>query len=126
MEENKLASAIKENRCFVCGTEHGKHIKVLESIYIINIKLQGTIPLCNLCFNQYPESNIANELDLTHLCWTILEKRLQQQTVYTKMCKNNCGTQLVSARKEKEFCSNNCRSKYWQRQAKIKDIARID
>lgn len=118
MEENKLASAIKENKCFVCGTEHGKHIKVLESIYIIDVKLHNLIPLCNLCLNQYPASEKANELDLTHLCWTILEKRLHQQTVYSKLCKNKCGALIVSARKEKEFCSNNCRAKYWQKQAK--------
>lgn len=122
MQENKLDSAIKENRCFVCGTEHAKHIKVLENVYIVDIKLHGLIPLCNLCSNQYPDIEEANELDLTHLCWKILEKRLFQQTVYTKMCKNNCGAQLVSARKEKEFCSNNCRAKYWQRQAKIKEM----
>lgn len=120
--DSKLGTALQENRCFVCGTENGKHIKVLENIYIIGIKLHGLLPLCNLCLNQYPESASANELDLTHLCWTILEKRLYQQTVYNKLCKNQCGTLIVSARKEKEFCSNNCRAKYWQRQAKIKEI----
>ena len=123
MEENKLASAIKENRCFVCGTEHGKHIKVLENIYIIEVKLQGLVPMCNLCLHQYPDSKESVELDLTHLSWAILEKRLHQQAVYTKVCKCGCGTPIVTARKEKEFASNNCRAKYWQRQAKIKEIA---
>ena len=122
MEENKLALAIKENRCFVCGTEHGKHIKVLENIYIIEVKLHNFIPLCGLCLQQYPEVAVATELGLTHLCWTILEKRLHQQIVYSKICKCGCGTPIVTARKEKEFASNNCRAKYWQRQARIKEI----
>ena len=121
MEENRLKSAIQENRCFVCGTEHGKHIKVLENIYIIVVKLHKLIPICNLCLNQYPDSKESVELDLTHLCWTILEKRLQQQTVYSKICKCGCGTPIVTARKEKEFASNNCRARYWQRNAQIKE-----
>ena len=116
-----LKIAIQENRCFVCGTENGKHIKVLENIYIIDVKLHNLIPLCNLCLSQYPDSK--ESLDLTHLSWAILEKRLQQQTVYSKICRCGCGTPIVTARKEKEFASNNCRSRYWQRQTKIKEIS---
>ena len=102
MEENKLAAAIKENRCFVCGTEHGKHIKVLENIYIVDVKLYKLIPLCNLCLNQHPEDALTNELDLTHLSWAILEKRLQQQTVYSKICKCGCRTPIVTAPERKK------------------------
>ena len=108
-----LNSAIRENRCFVCGTEQGKHIKVLENIYCIDIKLHNLIPLCNLCLSQYPDS--IESLDLTHLSWAILEKRLHQQIVYSKICRCGCGTPIVTVRAVKEFASAKCRSRYWQR-----------
>ena len=106
-----LKIAMQENRCFVCGTEKGKHIKVLENIYIIDVKLHGLIPLCNLCLSKYPEES----LDLTHLSWAILEKRLRQQIVYSKICRCGCGTPIVTVRAVKEFASAKCRSRYWQR-----------
>lgn len=118
MEENKLASAIAENRCAICGTEHGKQIKVVNEIYFISITIRNSVPICNLCLAHYPENIIAQDLDFTHLTWMILQKRLHQQDVFNKVCKNRCGTPIVTARKEKEFCSNNCRAKYWQKQAK--------
>mgnify|MGYP001613117429 FL=1 len=120
MEKDRITCSIQENRCFICGTEHGKQIKVLENVYLIDITVSmNLIPICNLCLAYYPPNNIAITMDLVHLSWMILEKRLQQQQVYSKICKNDCGTPIVTARKEKEFCSNNCRAKYWQKQKNL-------
>ena len=90
-------SALKERRCYICGTEGGRQIKVLENIYIIDIKQVNMIPVCNLCYPYLPEQH--KELDVDHLTWIVLEKRLQQYSVYNKVCKN-CNVPIVTVRKE--------------------------
>lgn len=113
--ESEVGTALKENRCYICGTTQGKQIKVLNEIYQTQLTVKNFIPICNLCLSHYPQQ----DLDLIHLTWFILEKRLNQQTVYTKLCRN-CEIPITTARKEKTFCSNNCRAKYWQKQAKFR------
>lgn len=111
--DNEILTAITENRCYICGTEQDASIKVLDKFYKTNLSVKNFIPICNICLEHYPVN--ADELSLIHLIWTILSKRLNQQRVYTKMCRN-CKILITTARKEKEFCSNNCRSKFWQKQ----------
>ena len=115
-QDSRYMSALKERRCYICGTEGGRQIKVLENIYIIDIKQVNMIPVCNLCYPYLPEQH--KELDVDHLTWIVLEKRLQQYSVYNKVCKN-CNVPIVTVRKEKEFCSNNCRAKHWQKARKL-------
>lgn len=118
MEQETIYMAIKESRCAICGTEHGKEVKILNEIYQVCVALNTPIPICNLCLEHYPENSIILNLDLTHLSWLILEKRLNQQNVYNRMCKCGCGISFVTARKEKSFASDICRTKYWQNQRK--------
>lgn len=114
-----LITALNENRCYICGTEGGKIIKVLDNIYTISITADNLVPVCNLCRASYPPH--AANLDLQHIVWTVLEKRLQQHDVYNKVCKCGCGSAFTTSRKEREFYSDNCRAKYWQKNAKRKE-----
>lgn len=118
MNSSNITTALHENKCCICGTKEGKKVKVVRDIYIVSISIKNLLPICNLCLAHYPSD--SENLDFTHLCWHILEKRLQQHDVYTKICKCDCGTPIVTTRKEKEFASNNCRAKYWQRTRKEK------
>lgn len=113
-----IISALNENRCYICGTEGGKEIKVLDVIYKISIKVIDMLPVCNICHSSYPVH--ASDLDTIHLVWTVLEKRLQQHDVYSKICKCGCNATFITSRKEKEFYSNNCRARFWRNKNNIR------
>ena len=110
MENDRLTASIIENRCYVCGTEGGKQIKVGDTLYIVLLGTKHLVPICNICNTHYPID--LENLDLVHVVWTILDKRLNQCIVYTKVCLH-CQAPITTARKEKKFCSNNCKSKHW-------------
>lgn len=116
--DTTIVEALKENKCCVCGTKNGKQVKVGSDIYTVNITVKYLMPICNLCLEHYP-SNLEN-LTYTQVCWHMLEKRLNQHDVYTRICECGCGTPIVTTRGEKKFASNNCRSRYWQRNLKEK------
>jgi len=121
--DQKFTIALLENRCGICGTPGSSQIKVLDKIYITVLTMVDLIPICNLCLPHIPPQKERESMNIDHIIWKILEKRLQQYTVYNKICKNDaCKTLIVSVRKEKEFCSDNCRSKYWQKQRKEKTL----
>lgn len=115
-----IINALRENRCYICGTEGGKTVKVIDNVYKTTITIVNLVPTCNLCHSSFPPH--AAELDVQHLVWAVLEKRLQQHDVYNKVCKCGCGAAFSTARKEREFYSDNCRAKYWQRNAKRKGM----
>lgn len=114
--DTRFIIALKESRCYICGTFSGDTIKSPQGIFQIDIKSIGLIPICNLCSVHLPEH--YSELSTEHITWEVLKKRLNQNTVYSKTCKF-CGVPMTSTREEKKFCSNNCRSKFWLKSHKL-------
>ena len=114
--DSRFTTALKEGRCYICGTSSGSSIKIPDGIFQVETKMAGLIPICNLCSVHMPEH--YSELSTEHITWEILKKRLNQYTVYSKTCKF-CGVPMTSVRKEKSFCSNNCRSKFWLKSHKL-------
>jgi len=118
--DQRFTIALLENRCGICGTPGNSQIKVLDKIYYTSLTMVDLIPICNICVPYLPTKHERDNMDIDHIIWTVLEKRLQQYKVYNKICKNNCGTPIISVRENKEFCSDNCRAKYWKKQRKDK------